>query len=252
MAELKINRKDLPVGSVGYFVERSNNPPYEYQVHFGIVKVHYPGEIALQLYELVDVRLINGTPIKEFETPTRWMKLPKGWTYSTKLYDLSFGEFNHDPSDYNLEKPEDILKAIDNGILVKVQDNDHARIETEIDKKDGFRIVRNYPPYDFYRTYVTVRFDKVYATYEEAKKELDAINAEFERQSELSDYDWSLEQIDKDINKCVAMAYITEKQGKEYRQRLIDMGKVEDIETRVFNGGLQWKYWKKKKWQTLV
>ena len=247
-----LNDKKLPVGSVGYFVERSNQPPYDYYVHYGIIEEHYATEIAMKLYELKDVRIIDGVPIKEFKTPTRWMKLPKGWTYNTKLFTIEYGEYEYPPRDYNITKPEDILQAIADGVLVKVEDNDHAQIEAEIDSKNGYRIVRKYPPYHWDRTDIWLRYDKVYATYDEAKAVVDSIEAEFKRQSELSDYDWSLEQIDRTINRCVGMYLITKEQGEEFRQRLIDMGNIEEIETRIFGGGLQWKYWKAAKWKTMA
>lgn len=67
MSELNINRKEHPIGSVVYFIKQRG---YDKEVSFGIVEEHYPDVICLQLYELIDTRLINGIPIKDFITPT--------------------------------------------------------------------------------------------------------------------------------------------------------------------------------------
>jgi hypothetical protein len=51
-----------------------------------------------------------------------------------------------------------------------------------------------------YETHTSIRPDKAFFTYAEAQKEVDANNAELERIANLSDYDWSVEQIDKTLN----------------------------------------------------
>jgi hypothetical protein len=72
--------------------------------------------------------------------------------------------------------------------------------------------------------------------------------AEFHRQANLSDYDWSVEQIDKTLNHWQKFHDESNEKRLEYRNWLLGMKNVEDIETRFFNGEIQWKYWKNKKW----
>ena len=198
MKLLDINRKNYPIGSVVYFIKKYG---YKWEVAYGIVEEHYVDTICLQLYELLDTRLVNGIPIKDFKTPTRWQKLPKNWSYDTKLFEITYGKYLHDPKDYSLEKPDDILKAIKDGVLVKVQDNDHAHIEDEIDSKQGWRILRKYRVYEYHPTFISVKYYEVYDSYNKAKEVINEHEAEFKRQSELSDYDWSVEQIDKILNR---------------------------------------------------
>lgn len=253
---LDINRKEFPIGSVVYYIKMR---PYElirfgqYEVAFGIVEDHYPGTVCVQLYEPFDRREINGIPIKQFETPSKWQKLPKGWTYNTELFKLSFTK----PSDkwfkeFRLDNPEHILEAIKDGSLVKVQENDHAHIETEIDKNKGWRIVRNYPFGEYHPTYESISFHEIYATYQEAKDVIDKIEAERKRQAELSDYEWSVEQIDHDLDRWARFYSIPDDIKQKYRQWLLSRDNVEDIETRVAEGGIQWKYDKNKKWMNIV
>ena len=126
----------------------------------------------------------------------------------------------------------------------------HGQIEEEI-TKDGYRIVKKYPRDLHHIDHASVRPDKVYFTYEEAKKEVDENIAEFYRQASLSDYDWSVEQIDKTLNLWKGFSGSSENEVKQYRDWLLDMSNVEDIEVRLFGGNIQWKYWKNKRWMNI-
>lgn len=251
MAELEINRKTIPKGEVAYFLENTYQIGRK-KISYGIVEEHYHSEIVLQLYEPFDRRTINGVPIKEFETPTKWMKLPKGWTYSTQLFELGTNDWKIDKAKkpFDFKNPANIKEAITEGLLVKVQDNDHCSIETEIDKKEGFRIIRRYPMFDYHPTYVSKLYNEVYVTYDEAKAEMDAIEAEYMRISNLSDLEWSWEQIEKSLSKAIFFGYITEEQAEDIRKRINDLGNVEDLNTRVSKNTVQWRYEKEKRWKS--
>lgn len=194
---LDINRKEIPVGSVVYFVDKFKYkiPGHTYGVSFGIVEEHYTSEICLQLIEPKDTRLINGVPILECPCVGPWHKLPNGWTCDTKLFEESNSESLKLP---DIKDPQDILNAYKSGVLVNVQDNPHSRAETEIDKYCGWRIVIRAEPTP--RSYVSVPFHEIYRTYDEAKAVVDEEYAEFDRQASLSDYEWSVEQIDRTLS----------------------------------------------------
>jgi hypothetical protein len=255
---IDINRKDIPVGSVVYYIQNHSTIPNKPIIKFGIVEEHYASEIALKLYEIVDTRTINGTPIKDLKTPSKWYKLPKGWSYDTELIKYGSNFIERFPDYYNncksvsINNPDSILTAIDDGVLVPTDENDHCNIETEI-TKEGWRIVRNYHSYPntWTPSWISLYFHDAYSTYEEAKAVVDAKEAEFKRQSELSDYDWSVEQIDKSLNKALRFGYINEEKRDELRKRLLSLQDVEDIETRVSNVGVEWKYCKNKRWKKL-
>lgn len=199
-SELNINRQEIPVGSVVYFIEKYG---HKWSINFGTIEEHYTSEICVQLYELADTRYINGVPINDFETPTKWKKLPKGWTYDTELFELTYGEHPDEIKTLKINNIEDILAAIKTGILVKVQDIDHCTIDAEIDSKKGWRIIRKYSGH--YPTYKSFTPCEIFRTYDEAQKMIDLHNAEFERQANLTDLEWSIEQIDKDINRWAYM-----------------------------------------------
>ena len=255
---IDINRKNIPIGSVAYYIQNHSTIPNKPIIKFGIVEEHYASEIALRLYEIVDTRTINGTPIKDLKTPSKWYKLPKGWSYDTELIKYGSNFIERFPDYYNnlksikINNPDSILTAINDGVLVPTDENDHCNIETEI-TKEGWRIVRNYHSYSntWTPSWISLYFHDIYSTYEEAKAVVDAKEAELKRQSELSDYDWSVEQIDKSLSRAVAFGYITEEQSGDFMKRLLELENVEDIETRVNNVGVEWKYWKNKRWKKL-
>lgn len=251
MTELNINRKKFNKGDVVYFLVNDEKIPYKKNVWFGTVEENYTTEICIQMYDPRERRVVNGIPANKFKTPTEWKKLPKGWSYNTKLFELDFEEPNEEEKkEFRIDNPEDIKKVISNGLLIKVQEKDHCIFETEIDKEKGWRIVRKY--YDNYKPpYVSRFYYDVYATYDEAKEKADEIKAELDRQANLTDYEWSVEQIDKMLYKAAKFNYITEEQAKEFRKRLLALDDVEEVCCRVCNRSVQWKYDHHKKWKTL-
>ena len=244
--EIQINRKTIPIGEVAYYIKNTDTP-YKYTVHWGIVEEHYHYEVVLQLYEPRERRLINGIPYNDFPNVTEWKKLPKGWTYSTNLYSFDFEPIETDKH-YYLSEPDDLKRAIADGELVKVREKQHTHIDVEIDSKKGYRLVKKSEPYSYHQDWVSKPYMEIYATYEEAQTKIHEIEAEFMRQAELSDYDWSVEQIDKTLNLWKGLSGSSENEVKQYRDWLLGMSNVEDIEVRLFGGNIQWKYWKNKRW----
>ena len=226
---------------------------HEYSVHYGMVDEQFSDAVVIDYLVPRERRRVDSVPIDEFQSEQRYRKLPKGWTYNTELFKLTWDDFTSEEKDFVLDisKPETLKEAYDKGYLVKDNTIFHGVIEDEI-TKDGFRIVKKYPRETFHHIdHVSIRPDKVYFTYEEAKKEVDENIAEFNRQASLSDYDWSVEQIDKTLKRYQIINDTTDEEVKEYRDWLLAMSNVEDIETRIFNGNIQWKYWKNKRWMNI-
>ena len=82
-------------------------------------------------------------------------------------------------------------------------------------------------------------------------KEVDENINEFHRQAALSDYDWSVEQIDKTLDMWKAFNDASDKDVKAYRDWLLGMKDVENIETRLWGKQIQWKYWKNTRWNCI-
>lgn len=251
-----INKKELPVGSVAYYLDFEEHSTGKKVIKYGIVDEHYAGTIALRLLELSDRRFIQGVPLKDFVTPTQWKKLPNGWSYDTVLFEIETIPLPKNKEEIkehiDIRKPENILWLYSNGVLVDVSYMNHRELTTEIDKNHGWRIIDECTVGKYYPSYVSVSYYNVYPTYEEAEKALKEDYAEYCAQAEMTDYEWSVWQIDHELNRWANIHGITDVEKQRYRDWLLERDNVEDIEIRIADGGVQWKYWKNKKWLNIV
>lgn len=243
--------KRFNVGDIVYWCHREG---HMYDVHFGMVDEQFSDVVIVDYLAPMERRLVNGIPIDKFESESHYKKLPKGWTYNTELFELTWKDLTQEERDFSakfsIKNPDCIKEAYNKGYLVKDSTIYHGIIESEI-TKDGYRIVKKYPMYQHHIDHVSVRPDKLYFTYDEAEKEVDDNIAEFKRQASLSDYEWSVEQIDKTIGRWKIYHDASDKEAESYHNWLVGMENVEDIETRIFSGQIQWKYWKNKKWNNI-
>ena len=233
-------------GDIVYWCHQNG---HEYSVHYGMVDEQFSDAVCVDYLVPRERRRVDGVPIDEFQSEQRYRKLPKGWSYDTKLFEITYDPLTEEEITFTIDitNPESIKSAYDKGFLVKDSTIYHGNIETDI-TKDGFRIIKKYPMWKYHIDHISVRPDKVYFTYEEAKKEVDDNIVEFHRQASLSDYDWSVEQIDKTLNHYKAINDATDEEVKQYKDWLLSMDNIEDIETRMFGCNIQWTYWKNKKW----
>lgn len=236
-------------GDIVYWCHRRG---HEYSVHYGMVDEQFSDAVVIDYLAVRERRRINGVPIDEFNNEDRYKKLPKGWTYNTELFKLTWDDMTQEEKDFvfDIKNPNCIKEAYDRGYLVKDNTIFHGVVESEV-TKDGYRIVKKYPMYEYHIDHTSVRPDKVYFTYEEAEKEVNDNITEFQRQAALSDYEWSLEQIDKTIGRWKIFHDASDKEAQEYYDWFVGMENVEDIETRISQGCIQWKYWKNKQWNNV-
>lgn len=237
-------------GDIVYWCHQNG---HNYSVKFGMVDEQFSDAVCIDYLSAIENRRVNGIPINEFKSEDRFKKLPKNWTYDTKLFEMTYD----DVSDNDLNKylngwadSEGIKRLYDKGLLVKDDTKFHGVIEAEI-TNEGYRIVKKYRQWETHTSNASVRPDKVYFTYDEAKREVDEHTAEFNRQANLSEYEWSLEQIEKTIDRYISLQGETTNVRARYKDWFINMSNLEDIETRIFDGNIQWKYWKNKKWNNI-
>ncbi len=244
--------KRFYLGDIVYWCEKKGDGRYE--IHYGMVEEQFSNAVCIDLLEKKETRYVDGVPIDQFETEQKYRKLPKGWTYSTKLFKL---EWRIDPEEERLlqqvkmDQPETIKKAYEIGLLIKSDQIFHGNIESDI-TKEGFRIVKKYPMWQHPITQVSIRPDKVYFTYQEAQEEAEKHLAELERMANLSEYDWAVESIDRTLSHWKKIQDATKEEVSSYRNWLLSMKHVEEIETRVHFGNVQWKYLKNTKWHNIV
>ena len=236
-------------GDIVYWCKNLGNGNYE--VAWGRVDEEYYDKVSIDYLELKENRRVNGIPIDEFKDE-RYHKLPKGWTYNTKLYDLTWDEQPEELKDLSIMNPDDVKFAYEKGWLVKSSTKFHGNVEAEI-TKEGYRIVLKYPMWEHHIDYTGVERHRLYRTYKEAADEVYKERAEFERQASLSDEEWSKEQIQHSIDRyCVLFGETKDSDiVKRISDYLFGLNNIVDIETRVNSSGIQWKYWKKKKWMNV-
>lgn len=240
-------------GDVVYWVERHRRSPYEYYIDFGIVDEEFSDAVCVDRLHIRDNRYINDISYKEFPSVTKWQKLPKGWTYNTELFAMEWR--NNDWAVLNtlrIDNPEDIKTALEKGILVYLKDFDQTVPHSEVDKKLGWRIRKEHDNSSYVYPHISLQKNNAFKTYAEAKAVIDAQEAEWKRQSELTDEEWSIEQIDHDLQRWAKIYSKSPEEMQRVRDFLLGIDKIEDIETRVFGEDFQWKYWKNKKWRTVV
>lgn len=241
---MALNPKGLPVGSIGYFLVHKNGLP---TIDFGLVEEHYVDTVCLRRLELRRDITIDGVPVSEIDFPTRYRKLPKGWTYDTELFKYE-ERLPKEAGFIPINDPNALLDALHKGILV--ESVYHYKYESYI-TKDGW-FIQQVADSDDSGFYVTVPFDQCFATYDEAYEVCHAITNEFHIQAALSDEEWSVEQIDKDLVKYQTIYSKSNEEMTEIRKFIMSIPHIEDVETRVAYNEIQWKYWKNKRWNSIV
>lgn len=232
-------------GDIVYWCQRTGN---RFEVNWGMVSEQYSDAVCVDYLSVKERRRVNGIPINEFQSEDRYKKLPKGWNYGTKLFEITLDDIENDILD--IKNPKSIKEAFEKGLLVKKETIFHGEIYTDI-TKNGYRIAKKYPMFLPIISSTSIRPGKVYCTYREAEEEVKEHIKKFIRQSNLSDYDWSVEQIDKTLGMWQYMTGETDELRKEYRDWLLAMDNVDDIELRLSGGQIQWKYWKNKRWNNI-
>jgi hypothetical protein len=99
-------------GDIVYWCHHNGNANYE--VKFGRVDTQFSDAVVVDYLASKERRLIDGVPIEDFESETRYRKLPKGWSYDMKLFEITYGDSNEEIEmckNLKLTNPEDIKKA---------------------------------------------------------------------------------------------------------------------------------------------
>lgn len=239
-------------GDVVYWVARHKWSADMY-VDFGIVTEEFSDAVCVDKLHIYDNRYINGIPYKDFPDVTPWQKLPKGWSYNTVLFDVERKpKEGHDLlKNLQITNPEDIKYALVNGFLVYLKDYDQTVPHSEVSNKLGWRIRKEHDNSSYVYPHVTLQKDKAFKTYAEARAVIDAQEAEWKRQSELTDEEWSKEEIERDLERAKTSHNFSTEDCDKIRDFLFGMDHIDSIETRIYCGTFQWKYEKNKRWNSI-
>lgn len=238
----------MKIGTIAYYLLPHNRR----EIGWGVVEENYVDGVGLALYEMPDFRLVHGVPIAKYDFNGKRKKLPNGWSWDTDLCGVTFKDTPKEYHKIHLDKPDELLAAVNAGLLVPPSSQQkQAVVEADINK-DGYTIVLKYPrDTRINPSHITVRSQYLYGTYADAKRDVDCYEAELRRQADLSDYEWSVEHIQHDIARYVEYNKLGKNAMDETLAWFTKQPNVEDIETRFFAGNLEWKYEKHKKWKAV-
>lgn len=233
-------------GDIIYFINS-----YIRGVQFGIVVEEFSSEVQIAPLYLQKVCYINGKPADTISLPSRWRKLPKGWKYDTELIKIKYIHPAAKYGEINITSKESLMKAYEDGILVKGCDMRDRAYDTEI-TKDGWRVVENLTYYKCHPSCVSVQKNMCFDSFEEANKMINEYYRELERQSNLTDEEWAIEQIDKVIGRALNAKLISQDDMVLYRERLLSMDNIDKLEVRFTTSGVEYKYDGHKKWSAIA
>ncbi len=249
----------LKIGDVVYFAGTPLNSN-KHIVKWGVINFIDEYITLIDFYEVKNPTLINGKSIFEFKPEEEWKPLPKKWSYNTKLFEQNFERLPLEFKKLHVDKPEDILYAIEKGWLIKSTNNIHRTVTAEIDRHKGWRlrwetyIICNEPKYEV-GVYFTNKeaYVKLKKTYEEAKEVVDELIKEDNRKRALSDEEWSIEEIDHTLKQWSDRMKINANSEKYIKTRefLVNLPDVFNVVTRVFGNNLQWKYDRQREWKNI-
>lgn len=245
-----LNPQELPLGSIAYYIK--GNAFDRWTIDYGLVEMHYPHNIVLTMLDVNRTgRTIEGIPYNDFSM-TEWRKLPKGWRYDTKLFEIEWEnakELDKKWKAIDVTNPDFILNAYNEHTLIKVEENDYGIIDSEIDSNHGYRIVKRYPMFAEHHPWnKSFMWNEVYKDYATAKAVLDKRDADLKRISEMSDRDYSIYEFTQTIDKAAGLSQSYRDSCKEF---LLRQDNIEDIVVRRGHGGIEWKYDRNKRWNLI-
>ena len=274
------NDRRFKKGDIVFFIRNNQGV-----IDWGEVETVFCDRNVLTLYELRDRRTVEGVPIGKYKfnpEQSDWRKLPKDffkeydelksgddengvWQSSEYRKDMKSKELFEEGESYLegeqewLKKPfwnvDVIREGIDKGfyVLPSTQRRDLSA-QSEITTK-GWRIVPYCPvcyvPEKNRRSdYVSVPFYQTYATYAEADYFIKQYRAELERQSNLTDYEFDMEHLERVLKLC---CFNTDDEKDIIRKVIGKMFKEgKDIDMKNSDGRFLWRKSGMKKWTEVV
>ena len=229
------------------------------EIRWGVVDDEFTDGVLVSRYVVKDYQTCDGVSVRDIEFPTKWKQLPKGWTWNTRLFESGCSLVGEELDLANrfirgeFDGNKDMLRGmIAEGILVPALDTmhfDNGHVEAEVE--DGrFRLVYRHNKWSHEIGQATYRWNELYSTYQVAESVIEAEVAEWQRISNLSDYDYAVWDMDDRLRKW-RTPNMTDEYIAKIREWLLQLKDFEDYEFRGVAGGFQYKKAKNQKWLTV-
>ena len=244
-------------GQVVYFAEGCR--PYGYNTQVGICEgvQDLSGAWYVDLIDVADYRYINGVHIDDFVSETEWRKLPKNWSYNTKLFEIE----NRVPEDdkdrlreMRLDNPADVLSGLGEGIICLKKDRFDGAIEAEIDRRKGWRIVKRHYSWTYMyghkrATYARIPESDIFPDYASAKRRVDELQQERHDYYSMTDEEHSW----NDLEQALTNLSLPDEEKKKYRDLFGLLPGIEDVEIKKDSGDIFFRYFRRDlKWLKLT
>lgn len=197
----------------------------------------------------------SGEKITKDMFPTEWKRI-----HGKKIPEIpEYVRTEDSKESYEVCKKADTIqymkKAYEEGHIVTWDKNVffNAKIKQEFYRDNvSYRLNLEYFVYDRKPESVHIPWDEMWTDIEELDKHQKAVMEEMKRISDLSDYQYSVEMMDKSLSTWRGLYSISDKQYEDVRAWLLERKNFEDVEVRVKFKEVQWKYFKDKKWRDVV
>lgn len=181
------------------------------------------------------------TPFDKFESETEMHKLPKKWSYDTKLYWVENRYPKGDLFTFDINDKEKIEQLYKEGWFVELDKNDHRHIDTEFDH-DYYKVVKKgYSMmygnrYHKHLSYV-LPYDRIFLDYDKAQEKAKQL---YEAEKTIS-----LISLHKDCMDALEehLTFITDADRRtKYRKKILSMGEIEKFILRHVDNKILWAY----------
>lgn len=219
------------------------------QIRWGVVEEVYHTEVNITIYEPLDRKMLDGILLRDYVPDYRTRKLPKGWSYDTRLFEVTEAPLPEELATCLISDCAKLKEYIQKGYLVPAAENPHWYPQAVI-TKHGWHIEKDHDNRRI--TDVTLENFRVYESYADAREAVDSIERERERQAGLSVSEWWEEEVGGKVSFWASL--IGKDPGSERvqkaREHLLGLPDAGDIDLRITGPGhqLQYRYAGKKKW----
>lgn len=231
-------------------------------INLGVTDKGWENEesVFIDYIEFKETRVISSeyikpTPIDQFHTEQEWHKLPKHWDLHNDLFTISYDLSDEDRKKlHNIRYgyPDEIMDGLREGVLVPAIEKFRGEVNTEIDH-DRWRVYKRYPNWTLRYGMpspigITKNRDEVFDNYSDAKTFLNKYLEDKKSEEEMTDLEWSIEQ----IKKCIKKHTVCEEDADAIWNLVKDFSRLEDLDFRFCNNKFQYKYFPEmKEWKDL-
>lgn len=181
------------------------------------------------------------TPFDKFESETEMHKLPKKWSYDTKLYWVENRYPQGDHFVFNIDDRGKIEQLYKEGWFVEFDKNDHRHIDTEFDHnyykvvKKGYSMMYG----NRYRKhlYYVLPHDRIFLDYDKAQEKAKQLYEAEKTMSLISLHKCCMDALEEHLT------FITDTDRRvKYRKKILSMGEIEKFILRHVDNKILWAY----------